>query len=330
MRQAAEAKMGFYPVANEALGILCRAFRVEGETAILDPCAGEGAAIKFLGETLGIPQERTYAIELAENRAQTLAENLLAAKRLAPCSFMSSHVSPNSFGLAWVNPPFQDEIGGGKRVEYSFLTRATQLLVRGGVMAFLMPGRAMNYDVQRFFMQHFENTARMPLPDEWRKYDEVILVGTRRADPVEYEGEFRERDLDDPGVTWTIPPAHGPRTFAKTGPTPAELERLLTKSPLARVFDAPREKAIGRPPLPLGKGHLALLLASGQLNGVVPSEPPHVVRGSSRKEEYISETKCEENEKTGAVTTTVVKREKVVLVVRTVDCSGEILTLEGA
>ncbi len=32
----------------------------------------------------------------------------------------------------------------------------------------------------------------------------------------------------------------------------------------------------------------------------------------------------------GAVTTTVVKREKVVLVVRTVDHMGEILTLEGA
>jgi hypothetical protein len=130
-------------------------------------------------------------------------------------------------------------------------------------------------------------------------------------------------------MTWTVPKAPGPRVFAKTGPTPAELERLLAKSPLARVFDPPKEKAIGRPPLPLGKGHLALLLASGQLNGVVPSEPPHVVRGSSRKEEYVSETKCDENEKTGAVTTTVIKREKVVLVVRTVDRSGEIQTLEG-
>jgi hypothetical protein len=330
MRQNAEAKLGFYPVANDALGLLARAFRVEGETALLDPCAGEGAAIKFLGEALGVPEERTFTIELAENRAQTLAENLPAAKRLAPCSFMSSHVSPNSLGLAWVNPPFQDEIGGGKRVEYSFLARATQLLVRGGVMAFLMPERAMTYEVERFFTQHFEDTAKMPLPDQWRKYDEVLLVGKRRADPVPEVGDIRERELEDPGVTWAIPPAHGPRTFAKTGPTPTELERLLAKSPLARVFDPPREKAIGRPPLPLGKGHLALLLASGQLNGVVPSDPPHVVRGSSRKEEYVSETKCEENEKTGAVTTTVVQREKVVLMVRTVDCSGEIMTLEGA
>src|SRR6266849_1185554 len=145
--------MGFYPVANEALGLLARAFRVEGETAILDPCAGEGAAIHCLGEALGVPQARTYAVELAENRAATLGENLPEAKRLGPASFMGTHVSPNSFGLAWVNPPFQDEIGGGKRVEYSFLTRATQLLVKGGVMAFLMPQRALGWEVEEFFMQ---------------------------------------------------------------------------------------------------------------------------------------------------------------------------------
>src|SRR5437667_12738358 len=106
MRQAAEAKLGFYPVANEALGLLARALRVEGDTAILDPCAGEGAAIRFLGQALGVPQERTYAIELAENRALRLAENLPDAKRLGPASFIATHVSPGSLGLAWVNPPF--------------------------------------------------------------------------------------------------------------------------------------------------------------------------------------------------------------------------------
>src|SRR5260370_38602366 len=122
--------MGFYPVANEALGLLSRAFVVEGETAILDPCAGEGAAIRFLGEALGIPQERTYAIELAENRAVTLADNLPDAKRLGPASFIRTHISPNSFGRAWVNPPFQDEIGARKLLEKSLPARATQFQVK--------------------------------------------------------------------------------------------------------------------------------------------------------------------------------------------------------
>jgi hypothetical protein len=321
--------MGFYPIRNEALAQLARAFSVEGDTALLDPCAGQGAAVKFLGEMLGIPQKRTYVIELAENRAQALAEMLPEGNRLAPCSFLSSHVSPNSIGLAWVNPPFQDEIGGGKRVEFSFLARATQILVKGGVMAFLMPERAMGYDVLRYFHQHYEDAVRMPLPEP-REYDEMLVVGKRRADATDEYGAPPERDLADiPAGYWKIPKAPGPATFKKSGPTPQELERLLAKSPLSRVFRVPKEQGAGRPPLPLGKGHLALLLASGQLNGLVPSEPPHVVRGSSRKEEYVSENKAEENEKTGAVTQTIVKRERVVLVVRTIDASGDIQTLEG-
>jgi hypothetical protein len=330
MRLGAEARMGFYPIANEALGLLARAFCVSGDTSIIDPCAGEGAAIRYLGETLGVPQERTYAIELAENRSAKLAENLPNARRLGPASFMGTHISPNSFGLAWVNAPFQNELGSGKRVEYSFLARATPLLVKGGLMAFLMPQRAMDYDIMHFFVQHYENAVGMPLPEQWRQYDEMLIVGNRRADPVDCWETIPIRDLANPGRTWTIPPAKGPRVFAKTEPTALELERLLAKSPLNRVFELPKEKPLGRPPLPLGKGHLALLLASGQLNGIVPSEPVHVVRGSSQKEEYIAETKVQQNEETGAVITTTVKREKVVLIVRTVDCSGEIQTLEGA
>ncbi len=97
MRLAAEAKMGFYPVANEALGLLARAFCVEGETAILDPCAGEGAAIRFLGEALSVPQERTYAIELAENRAVTLAENHCPRLGLGQtCKPLVSHTGEKS------------------------------------------------------------------------------------------------------------------------------------------------------------------------------------------------------------------------------------------
>jgi tRNA1(Val) A37 N6-methylase TrmN6 len=330
VRMIAEAKMGFYPVANEALALLTRAFRVEGDTALLDPCAGEGAAVKFWGEALGIPQARTYAIELAENRADRLAENLPDAKSLAPCSFLSSHVTPNSLGLVWCNPPFQDEIGGGKRVEYSFLARATPLLVKGGVMCFMMPHRALGYDIVRYFNQHFEQARRVELPEDWRHYDEILLIGKRRNDPIEdYDGVDAAELETLPDGFWSIPKAPGPAVFKKSGPTPAELERLLERSPLSRVFDPPQAKLAGRPPLPLGKGHLALLLASGQLNGLVPSDPPHVVRGTSRKEEFVSENKVEENEQTGATTQTIVKREKVVLVVRTVDQTGEIMTLEG-
>jgi hypothetical protein len=332
MRLVAQAKLGWYPIAPEPLAMLCAHLKVPEpeQTHLADPCCGTGLALNQIGEALAVPKKNLWGVELAENRAAEAKANLPGSHVLGPASFFGTHISPHSLSFLWTNPPFMpDEQGHGRRVEYSFLTRAMPLLVKGGIMAFLMPQRAMGYEVERFFVQHFEDAVKMPLPDRWRHYDEMLLVGKRRADPVESWEDMPIGDLAKPGLIWTIPQAKGPRVFAKTGLTPTELERLLVKSPLNRVFETPKEKPIGRPPLPLNKGHLALLLASGALNGIVPSSPPHVVRGSSQKSEYISETKCQEDEKTGAVTTITVKREKVTLIVRTVDCSGAIQTLEG-
>ncbi len=84
-----------------------------------------------------------------------------------------------------------------------------------------------------------------------------------------------------------------------------------------------------RPPLPLDKGHLGLILASGMLDGVV--EGPHgvhVVRGSSHKKEYHNKeaSKSEEDPETGAVTTKDVFSERMITVIRCVEQDGVIYT----
>jgi hypothetical protein len=45
-----------------------------------------------------------------------------------------------------------------------------------------------------------------------------------------------------------------------------------------------------RPPLSLNKGHTSLLLLTGMLDGYVPSDPPHVVRGYTGKAEKLHRT----------------------------------------
>ena len=56
-------------------------------------------------------------------------------------------------------------------------------------------------------------------------------------------------------------------------------------------------RAIPRPPLPLDRGHLGLILASGILDGVVESpHGPHVVRGSSKKVEYYNKEASDSTE----------------------------------
>jgi hypothetical protein len=76
---------------------------------------------------------------------------------------------------------------------------------------------------------------------------------------------------------------------------------------------------------------VALLLASGHLDGVVQPEEklPHVVRGTSRKHSFVSDVSDTENDD-GSTTTRTTISERIDLVIRTVDCSGRIRTFSEA
>ncbi len=125
----------------------------------------------------------------------------------------------------------------------------------------------------------------------------------------------------------SIPPGPGPRFFKKVEPAEIELQQMLAKSPLRSHLTAAAEVPIPSPPLALGIGHVALLLASDHLDGVVrpPGRAPHVVRGTSRKREFVSDvTEVENDDGTTTKKTTI--SVKIELVVRTVDLTGTIQT----
>lgn len=119
------------------------------------------------------------------------------------------------------------------------------------------------------------------------------------------------------------------RIFQKVEPTESELAQLLARSPLRAQLSTPPEMPLPSPPLALGIGHVALLLAAGQLDGIVQPEgqPPHVVRGTSRKRQYVSDVTETENAD-GSTTTKTTLSEKIELIARTVDLTGCLRTLQ--
>ena len=98
-------------------------------------------------------------------------------------------------------------------------------------------------------------------------------------------------DSRKPGLdVWELPFSPGPKRFQKTALTDEELEYELARSPL---YEALRQRVLSpikRPPLSLNKGHTSLLLLTGMLDGYVPSDPPHVVRGYTGKAEKLHRT----------------------------------------
>jgi hypothetical protein len=274
----------------------------------------------------------TYAIELDDSRAETLRATLPKAHGLAPADFFGCRTNPSTFSFIWLNPPF-DYGFSGYRVEEQFLWRATEWLMPGGVMALVCPENAVEEDahVRQYFTRFYENITIMPFPKPHRPFNEVIVFGHKRFRPeadrnngwTAWESVQAPRDF-----CYQIPAGNGPRLFQKVEPTEPELRCMLAGSPLRSYLTSPPESPVPSPPLPLGTGHVALLLASGHLDGIVLPEgkAPHVVRGTSRKHSFVSDVTDTENSD-GTTTTRTTISERIDLVIRTVDCTGHIRTL---
>lgn len=329
MRLAAQMRGGFYPAPPEAIAHAATFLRppVSQPFSILDPCAGEGGAIRQLGEALGCPEALTFAIELDDSRAEKLHTTLPESRVLAPASFFGCRASLNSFSFIWLNPPFDDGYAG-HRIEEQFLLTATDWLMPGGVMALVCPEDVVDEysDARRHFARHYENCLIVPFPEAHRRFNEVIVLGHRRAKLRAKESSW-EIALAPRGFVYRIPAGTGPRIFKKVEPTESELQQMLATSPLRSHLMAPTQTALPSPPLALGIGHVALLLASGHLDGLVqpPGKPPHVVRGTSRKHEFVADVTDTENAD-GSTTTKTTISERIELVVRTVDLTGEVRT----
>lgn len=127
--------------------------------------------------------------------------------------------------------------------------------------------------------------------------------------------------------TYAIPSGPRPCRFEKLELTQAELVCALESSRLRRLLQPPDDPPLPQPPLALGTGHIALLLAAGHLDGVVQpdDEPPHVVRGTARKVSYVSQVEELDNTD-GSTTTKTTLNEKIVLTVRAVGADGTIRT----
>jgi hypothetical protein len=334
-RLMSQVKGGYYAAAPEAVAAVLERLRPpdSGECLILDPCAGEGEALRQLAEGLGaVP----YGIELSEDRAAIVKELLPDGQSLAPADFLRCAISYRSFSFIWCNPPYDYATGGEGRVESQFLERAVHLLADNGVLALVCPEEiAGGYQTVDFFQENFHQISAMPFPESVRKFGETILLGCRRKQPNanDYGGhiwDWLDRWLETK-IIYKLPPGNRPRHFRKLEPTDAELTRMVSHSPLRFHLERPADRIVQRlrPPMSPGAGHRAMLLASGHIDGLIcpPGEPPHVIRGTAAKDKYVAS--CDEDEdENGNVTTRTVVSERPRLMIRVLDALGNITTLE--
>lgn len=333
MREAAKEKMGFFPLPEEAIGLIVQMLRVRdvGETTILDPCAGEGSAILSLARELRVPVDNLYAIEVDSDRSRTLSAKLKTGNVLAEASFFGSDVGED-YSIIYCNPPFGTDHEHG-RIETSWMIKCAEIQKANGTMVFICPEATFN--TPKFFnrfAERYRMVSVVPFPASSRKHGEVVVVAFRK-DGI-YPGT--RMDFTDKRATTIYPVRQScrPSCFEKKFLNDKEISELVRNSPLNKtLFSSDSFSArLKRPPLPLHTGHMAMLLACGQLDGIVrPSSgaDPHVIRGTAVKVENEKKEEREELSTEQGTVTTQKFVERIEIVVRMACSNGQILTLKG-
>jgi len=289
---------------------------------LCDPCAGEGHAIERMAIRLGVPQERIVAAELEVGRSEALMRRLPRAHVTGSVDFLSATYGSGGASVLYLNPPYDSELGYSERLESTFLSRATNILVAQGILIYVVPrSRVRGGGLRKMVHNLYADVESFDFPEELRDYDECVVIATKRRRPI--NDEFTHMGFLRSTSELSVRDARAGVMFAfrKQQYTDQELLKLMrTDRAIESMTGNHRESRQLRPPLELGDGHKALLLAAGYLNGRVakPGRPPHVVRGTSRKVERVKETT-----KAGGYVTQVIE-ERIQLLIRKVDASGVI------
>ncbi len=329
MRLEGHMKCGYYPTPPDVTARLRRLVRFPEEPcSVLDPCAGEAVALAGLVKGSG---PVTYGIELDRRRASRAKSRL---DHVIRGDFFRSKVAQRSVSLLLLNPPYATDSEDG-RLELSFLKAAHPLLKPGGVLVYIIPQARLTARVARILAAHFEDIRLYRFPKgEYERFGQIVVLGVRRErasrdgvpDALRDVPEKKPRTLPARAkAAYEIPPSPEIPVFTSREIDTEALAQELAASSLGRTEVGPKGNERDRPPVPLHAGHVALLLAAGELDGVVgKGRDRHVVRGYVKK---TTDTTQDEDEKGNQ---TIRETERFEVQIKTLSKDGEIRVLSGA
>ena len=295
-------KMGYYPTDLDHIKHLVRGIEFpEGVTTnLFDPCCGCGLALRALAEGNNC---YTYGVELDRHRAEEAQSRL---HRVGFGSYYHSRISNEAFHAMLLNPPYlsvMTEGGNNTRSEKRFLVDSICHLMYGGLLIYIIPFHRLTADICRVLCDNFDDlTVWKFMGDEFKKYKQVAIMGTRRkrqdgsalvADLMSLALEPNNlRELSDlPDGRYPLPAmAKKVDLFKGAEFNVVELaEQLKRSTSFSRLFEKNKlDSEAKRPLLPLNIGQVGLIGGSGLINGIVECDTPHIIKGRIVKENRMN------------------------------------------
>lgn len=313
-------KMGFYPTDPEHVKLITRgiAFPDGVTTNLLDPCCGDGVALRLMATGNNC---YAYGVELDELRAEEAQTRL---HRVAIGSYFSTRISHEVFHALFLNPPYLSVIGeNGRntRDEKRFLVNSLSHLMMGGLLIYIIPYYRLTPDIARILCDNFQQISAYKFcGKEFKRFHQIAVLGIRKkredgskeaptllrqvedADKIPELTQLPEKSYPLPDHPEKIPVFKGAvfnvPELARQLAASDSFKKLLEQSPLDS-----QEK---HPPLPLTVGQVGLIGGSGLINGLMPCDSPHIIKGRSVKEKLTDSRVTRTNEHTGEALVTEV------------------------
>jgi len=303
-----QIKGGYYPLPPEHLPALGSLFTAPGGGRILDPVAGEGAALQHLAETWNMTP---FANEIDQDRA-TACRVKFGMERSVCGDLMTLRTPNRAFSVVYINPPYAENSGRAdeKRREFEMLAHTWKWAQDGGFVLWVVYAQHMTERAASFLVKHSSRVDVYRLPGlHLDTYPQIVVVAKVRpaergedttAEVLKLVQSCQQPDtiplleaVEEP--VYRIPPAQQVKRFYFH---PDDLTSELMLPFLAEqgvqctnTFQAIVETPPVEPPLtpivPPRGGQLGMILAAGLFNGLLldMENGPAAVRGVVRMTE---------------------------------------------
>lgn len=313
-------KNGYFPTDELSIGRILSMLEINsGALRLIDPCCGEGIALaecahfcREAGATV-FSSGIEFNAERAAN-AKTLLDHVVHA------DFNDCTVSSAQFNLLWLNPPYGDRITdqmvrdqdqrGRDRWEKYFLSRSLPMLSFGGLLIYIIPHYVIDRHLAKQLARCLDEISVYRLPEE--QFKQIVVMGYRRKVEGQPNPGVINLLLDvanDRNAAPELPEV--PDRFYKVSTLTADQQKRVveirsnvpTRELVADVIEQhaclwhdfanhfnQRAKVTRRPARKLSDWHLALMLAAGQVSGVVESPTGRrlLVKGGTHKEKEVA------------------------------------------
>ncbi|RJG21367.1 DUF6094 domain-containing protein [Paenibacillus thiaminolyticus] len=322
-RLGSESKAGYFATPMEELSLLCSKLKCEVDQEherirILDPCCGEGTALRLLHSRfreIDVWTE-TYGVELEKSRYEAASQTEIDV--VIHDGYENLRTEPK-FSLLWLNPPYQD--GFGERAELTFLRRLTSakygVLQKDGILMFCIPqyvlkdtasilsGRFRNFRVYRFTDGNYDVFKQIVViatlgkgPDSKENYKLLKSIGEGTKEILPTFAEI-EQDIIIPASTEDL------MVFRAGRLHPDELKTDLKNSSVfheveKRFMHQCQDIEMKRPMLPLKPTHMGVAIAAGAVGGNLGS---HIVSGLTKQRNENSNVYDDDGNLSGQRTT---------------------------